>query len=449
MLDLISILRKAFALDVVDLSYLYQPHHINITLLPHVGQPRPGIFIRIGSFLWRIVCLIKHLPKSMQMPSVPKGVPLFFVTTNNQTVTLLPIAESMNNANLIGINGFGNHQLPLLPAYILSLMFFPVVLAKFIQSRDMARQSFRYVFDAYWLSYGYYIFLCCLLKKIRPSILIMANDHIMWTRTFLRAAKDENIQTIYFQHASVTDRFPPLEFDYALLDGLDAAHKYAECGKSLTKVLLIGIPRFDRYYASLNLVGDVKTIGICVGLLNSLEEVKSIMLALNTLLQDINFLLRPHPGDDRCDEWEKFAVESGWSFSNGKEENTFGFLSRVDAILAGDSNILLEAVLMNVVGIYYDFSGKKLDWYGFCENGLVDYFSNPNDLVEHILKLKQARPSVRIKAKRYCATINTPYDGQSTRLAEEIISKILSQNLDLTNWKRSAQISNLSVYEVV
>lgn len=444
-----QLIREALALDISDLSFLYRPQNIDITLLSQIGQPKPGLLVRFGSFLWQLLRLLRQWPTSWQMPHGRAHTPLFFVTTNNQTVALQPLVDQLPESTIVGLYGFGQQSFPLLRAYLWAIPFFPLLLLKFFQAKGAARRSFTYVLDAYWLSYGYYIVLRKLLQQLHPSVLIMANDHIIWTRTLLLAAKKEGIPTIYLQHASVTERFPPLTFDFALLEGVDAAEKYAACGPSSTKIFLVGLPRFDAYHQHINQNSQVQSIGICTNPQNSLEEVAALASALQQHAPQVKVIFRPHPGDTRQLLWQDLAQQASWLFSNGRDESAFHFLTRVDTVLAGDSNILLEAALMNVYPIYYDFLGQKLDWYGFYKNGLTPYFADPADVAQAIHQLSQHKPDVRSRTKRYCASVDTAYDGRSAHLCANLVQKIITHAPNLTDeWQRIPHLTDCEVYEV-
>lgn len=444
-----QIIRDALLLDVSDLVYLYRPQNMDMTLLAQVGQPKPGFFVRIGAFFWRMLKLIRQLPQSGRMPPFLAQAPLFFVTTNNQTAALRPLAQEIKGAYLLGIESFGDHQLPLLWAYVWSLFFFPVVLVRYVLARGVARRPFRHVFDMYWLSYGYYILVRRLLRRMQPAVVIMANDHMLWTRAMLRAAQAEKITTIYLQHASVSERFPPLAFDFALLDGFDAAQKYAACGPSATQVFLVGLPRFDAYATKINRRSRAAMAGICVNPQNGLAEVAALAETLVQNPPGLQFVLRPHPSDTRRDMWQKLAQRVGWEYSDGRTEPAFQFLSRMDVVLAGDSNILLEAALMNVYPIYYDFLGQKLDYYGFHQNGLAAYCDEPQAVAAALRELATRKPDVRERTKRYCASVHTAYDGRSAELAAALIHQIIAgESLISGDWQRAPEIEGLVVYEL-
>lgn len=421
--------RSVVKLDIVDFCYLYKPHNIEFRSLLQPGMLKHGLLTRIGAFIWH---MFKSLwARQLKLTPCLKNSIFFFAITQNQDRSLRPLARKISRAYFLGFHPFGDHQFPLFWAYLIAFPFFPLVMIKFLRSNNLQKTAFHYVFDEYWLSYGYYISIRWMLRKYRPTVIVIANDHVMWTRVLIQAAADEKITTIYVQHASVTERFPPLSVNYALLEGLDSKQKYEACGPSTTKIFLIGIPRFDKYHAMIKNHNHLQTVGICVGKMDSREQFLSLFQTLKHDLSELNYILRPHPGDLRLDMWKELATEANWGFSHSKKEDAFQFLDGVDTVLAGESNILLEAALLNIPPIYYDFSKKKLDWYGFYKNGLTPYFERPDEIVAYLKNMmNKGRSSIRSKAKRYCATIDTDYDGRSTELAVQLIEGIVFGQID-------------------
>jgi hypothetical protein len=321
-------------------------------------------------------------------------------------------------------------------------------LYKYFRSQGLLRRSFHYGFDSYLLVYGFYIVSRLWLRNVKPAGVVVSNDHGVITRSFTLAAKHMGISTFYLPHASITEKFPPLMFDYAFLDGLDALCKYESCGPSKTKIFLIGIPKLDPYINQLNHRPVVSTIGVCTNKFDAFERVEELCKMLRKSFPDISLFLRPHPGDTRRMEWKGLAENFDIHYSDSRVETSFEFLKGVDVILAGESNILLEAALINVLPIYYDFPRTHMDWYGFQRQGLVEYVSEIEEVFIIIQKILKNRPDVRIKTKYYCATVDSRYDGQSTELTTKLIKALVSdQDLDWKEWK-SIQGSKLDAYEL-
>lgn len=434
-------------LDIVDLCYLYKPRNIDFKLSLQSSLPKRGIIIRIGSFLFHMVSSIWEYP--LRAAPFAENAVFLFSVTHNQDRSLLPITKNFPDAYYVGLNQYGNHQIPIFWAYLLAVPFFPLVIIEYFRSDNLQKRAFSYVFDSYWLSYGFYVLLRWLLRKVNPPVVIVANDHVMLTRTLIQAAAAETVPTIYIQHASVTEHFPALTVNYAFLEGIDSAEKYVACGPSDTKVFLVGIPRFDKYSSMIKTNNNVQTVGICVGMLETEEQTSSLCYKLNSNLPELDYVLRPHPADPRRAMWQAFTEEINWMFSDGKEVDTFQFLNQTDVILAGDSNILLEAALMDVFPIYYDFSGEKMDWYGFYKNGLVPHFADSEHVIQFLKEMiENGRSSIRFKARHYCATIDTNYDGRSAELASNLVEDISSGLVNLANWEKVVNEANLTVYEL-
>ena len=153
MIDLIRIriyrafqlFRDALNLDIYDLNYAYTPENMKYVLLSHVGVPRRGVVIRIGSFLWHLVKSIRELWPFSKTIFFERKVVLFFATTENQKNALSPLIDRVNDACLVGIRGYGTKRLPLLAAYLLSFFFFPLVLFRFLRSQNVIFSCAEYI----------------------------------------------------------------------------------------------------------------------------------------------------------------------------------------------------------------------------------------------------------------------------------------------------------------
>ncbi|MGA2622480.1 MAG: hypothetical protein ABSF91_01380 [Bacteroidota bacterium] len=412
-------------------------------------MPRRGIAVRIASFMWHFgKSLLEQL--LLSRGEEPTGKVVFFVATKNQRDALSPIANRTGEQVFYGVGNYGERRFPLASAYAASLFFLPLVLSRFIGSRGYQRKSFEIAFDMYWLSYGFYIASRKLFRKIRPACLVVSNDHSTLNRTIAKAAMDECVQTIYIQHASVAEgKFPLLSFDYAFLDGRDALTKYDLLGESKTKVFLTGIAKFDAYSTAINSANSVKSLGVCVNTLDPVSRVEELCRHLKQHISSLDIIIRPHPGDKNFREWERLSKMTGIGFSDSRAQNAFDFLGTVDAILGGESGILLEAALMNVYPIYYAFSDSPVDYYGYLRHGLVEEcLRDPAELVETMKELIRGKPHVRSRAKFYCDTIGTRFDGKSTDLIRNLLAQIVFGRVDYSVWDDIPSLRNLAAYRL-
>lgn len=148
------------------------------------------------------------------------------------------------------------------------------------------------------------------------------------------------------------------------------------------------------------------------------------------------------------EKWAQLSRKYHSDISDPLQELPYEFLQRIDVLIAGDSNIHLEAVQMNIYPLYYDFSSRQLDHYGFFAGGVLDKrHDNPAELLDTLNTLRDTLPDVRERAKYYCETINTKNDGQSTRLAGKLIQGISrGAEIDLDSWEPVENLVNLQAY---
>jgi predicted glycosyltransferase len=261
----------------------------------------------------------------------------------------------------------------------------------------------------------------------------MTNDHGFDVRVLIHTTNRYGVPSFYLQHASVTEDFPKLEMTYALLEGKDAKDKYLKNGSDPEKIHLIGMIKYDRYINQINKSTNICTIGYAI---NATENEEKLIDDLNYLIQhfsDMKIILRPHPWQytymirGRLTKiLQRIVRADNFSISDPRKESAFDFLGQIDLLISGDSSIHLEAVLVNVMSIYYDNQGKAVDHYGYLKNGVAFGARDLNQLIEIINTYKNNRPYVKDKAKPYVDTINTPFEGKSSQLAINIIEEKLA-----------------------
>ena len=446
---LFSTMRRAARLDVYALNDLLSSERFRWAEVHPEYKPR-GVLYCILKFFYKLLKSTKTLGRTAALArSMPPGAVLAFVTTSNQWDAIRPVTDRLDEAVVVGaVYVEGDAPYPLGSAFLYALPFFPIVFFHYLKAKGYKRLSHRAAFHEYWAAYGHYVVAVRLLRRLAPSAVLVANDHVMWTRTLVQAAREQGIPTCYLQHASVTENFPPLSFDYAFLDGADALVKYDAAGPSTTRVFLTGTPKFDRYYSGINTNDRVGAIGICTNLLDPVPRVRALCAHLRARFPDLPIVLRPHPGDKRQALWQRFVADYGLALSDSKNEHAFAFLQRIDAIVAGDSNVLLEAALMDVFALYYDFSQAQKDYYGFIRNGLVAYTARPEEVEALLRDLRAHKPSVRARSRYYCATVETAFDGRSAEVTASLIRQIVQGGIDETPWQAAEAAQHLDAFEL-
>jgi len=448
MIRLLQYFREAANLDIYDLNYSYSSEQYGYIHLENKDVlPKKGVLVRAISF-------VIHFIISFGKFRIPCGpvVAIMAGSSPNQIKALRPIEQNLPNSLLMGIGVTGCKQFPVFLAYLCSLPFFPAIVFRLWKAKGYLRLAHSYIFDSYWLTYGAYVASRIVLQKTTPGVVLVSNDHVMWTRVLVLAAKAAGIKTAYLQHATVREGFPPLRFDMAMLDGMDAAKKYDRAGFSNTRVYLVGLAKFDPYYSRINKKSAARAVGICCGTLDPEQAVIELCRDVRKCFPELPIHFRPHPQDmqsGRASIWRGMVQELNFTLSDSIHQNSFEYLQQVDAILSASSGILLEAAMMNVFPIYFDFAPTPVDLYDFVRNGLVDRcFRDSHTIVQVLRDLALAKPDVRPRGKFYCSTIGTQYDDKSSELVCSLVNSIVSGLMPGQEWKRIETLGNMEAFDL-
>lgn len=211
---------------------------------------------------------------------------------------------------------------------------FPVVLAELM--RTEGRRAWRF-FDLIFNAIGYYEVYRRALRHYQPRAVVFANDHNDDARALLLACRAEGVPTAYVQHASVSTNFPPLGFDFSLLEGQDALDKYRQCGPVHGRVELVGMPKADAFLSQKNQSPAVCRVGLACNMLDATEAIAAAVAHLLFAFPTLTFTFRPHPGDARD---FRFLLEQHprLLFSDARQQSVFEFLSQQDALIAADTS---------------------------------------------------------------------------------------------------------------
>lgn len=378
---------------------------------------------------YTVVRLIGNLFQPDENPEKLKGKVWLYVVSQNNYDSLKFVADHVTDAVFVAGQskeiGQYNHQvarLSLRKKLFFYYWFLPLLLYFIKQNRAITIRFFDILFDAI----GFYEVYLSKIRKYKPACIIFANDHTADARAMLMAAKTMGIKTVYIQHASVSRIFPPLQYDLNLLEGQDSLEKYKACGAISGVVELIGMPKADAYFHYRNTNNQIKTIGIGANLMDLTTEIRQVVTQLAAAFPELQIILRPHPRDKRD---FSFIHEFGAQvrLSDGRQVPTFDFLRQIDVLVAGNSGIHLEAVLLNVWSVYYNFNPTEnlQDYYGYVANGLSDHALSKEHLLEMIQKYKNQKPEVFKCASYYNATVGTTWDGRSAELAISHIKSLL------------------------
>jgi SAM-dependent methyltransferase len=436
-------LRSAWRLPLDDLNYETSSEELGVLHYRRLAWwRRSGVLPWLAFPVKLVRSLVEHRPFPTRAYRGAKT--LAVIGSLNQEHALRPILDELDGARVLALDRWrGAARFPEAWAYLASLVFLPKVVAASWRARGYRRLGYRFSPDVYWLACGYYIVARGLLEIMRPGLVLLSNDHSMRMRTLARAASDAGIETAYVQHASVTDGFPPLGFDLAFLDGRDAARKYDLPGSGGTLAFLTGIAKADGARREARGRSHIATVGVCVNALDPTDDVHRFVTRFAELAPDYRLILRPHPSDARA-----WGADTTLEISNPHTEAPFEFLDRVDAIVTGPSNIALEAALVEVLPIFFDFAGSARDHYGFVRNGLCATAESAEDAVAVLRDYGPHAPQFS-RARDYCATIGTTHDGRSAELVASLLHEHLAGGIDMGRWKPVEGLDHLNASELI
>ena len=432
MLRLLQTLKEAAQLDLAYLNTAETSEEINL-LKYDKYTGRGGIGLSKG-----LSRAFNRIAKKNDDPSPHKGslqskLWLYLDTTNqyNATKELLP---HLPEYAVLGNNPHSAYRFKEWKTYLLSTPFIIPMLKYYFSTTGYARRSTKHYFFRIWHTYGLYIAQKSLLMKQQPALLILVNDHVNRHRCMNLAARKLGIKTAYIQHAPIRSGLPPLNFNFAILEGLDSVAKYEREDES-TKIYLAGIAKADQYVKNPNLQPSIQHLGICSNDWHDIQTLGDVISIIVQELPELEITFRPHPGDyERRNDWKSMAELLHLKWSDPVNESGLEFLNGKDAVLSDDSGIHLEAALRNILPIHYDFLGEKLDFYGFIASGLVFAATDTDHLIALLKGFMQDKPDVKQRAQPYCHTLKNRFEGRSSELIAELISDLLSDTVSPETW---------------
>ena len=421
--------------DIYYFNFEYTSERLGILNLPNSNNPRKGIFVRIFSLLKSTYISIIPFFKNDGLKIINNS-DLIFANSKNEEIALKYIKNISQSSYFAGYNQSFKNDFPYLKIYLLSILFIPVVFIRYLFCKSTyLNKSYKYAFDGFCIAYSCQIVLPLWLNEIKPKRIFFSNHLSVFNRCLIKIAFERKIETIFIQHASINLNYPPLDyFKIIFLEGLDAYLKYKNSGTINSDIYLVGMSKFDEYLEYINEREFIKSIAVCTNGIDSFGKVEELLKLLIQFM-DIKIYLRPHPSDRRYIKWKNLAERYNVCFSDVHNQISFDFLKNVDLLISGDSNIHLEATLLNIYSMYFDTNNSNLDWYSFRKNNLITYHSETDKLYQELCILIKNKINVRHKAKIYCESVDTQYDGNSIFLIASVlnnneINSIFFKNID-------------------
>jgi hypothetical protein len=346
---------------------------------------------------------------------------LFVVPSINNQKSVRTILEHLPEEKCSVWGSEINQRLPRTQIEILSLRYLPLFLKLYYSSSKEDKKLIRDFFcDFISTCATYRVLENVLIKNPQLKMVIMANDHVLITRCLVELTEKYHIKSLYVQHASVTEKFPPLRFDYSFLDGQESLEKYQKIGNMRGKAFLSGSPRFDDFF---HIENEKKyDVGVALNALDSVEKALELCLYLKENYSD-KIIVRPHAAMVNGMFDEELFLKHEIAVSNPIKDLSYVFISDIKVMIANESSIHLDAALMGVPSILYNFSDKEVvDWYSYLKNGLIKKCDSYDDVLERLA----SQPILPTEIVRYyAASYNTPINGKVGEMIANFIKRTL------------------------
>lgn len=348
---------------------------------------------------------------------------LFFESSLNCRRALEPVWRNLDNSIYAVMN---KECLSRITIAFYSLLYIPTFFIIYRKQTSDNRLMMRYFFDNYLFSYGMLKVFDDYFRLHKIKLLVVANDHSTLIRCALHIAKIYDIPTLYLQHCSVTEEFPPLNFTYSFLDGEETLLKYKAVGKLSGRIYLSGNPRFDVLSYVKKQESDI--IGIALNKADNLIKVKHLCEFL--IKNKKSVCVRPHPTIPiHTFDWCK---EKNIELSDPYKESSFDFISRIKLLIAGESGIHLDAALMFTPSVYFDMLevGVTYDWYGYIKNGLIAVAKTQDVLLDVIEKSTNNMKRLQDKVEWYNASTGKAVNGRIGEMIANFIYCYVNDTID-------------------
>ncbi len=200
-----------------------------------------------------------------------------------------------------------------------------------------------------------------------PQYVIFSNDHSPHATACLAVAKIFGCKTVYVQHAEVTNRFPPLAFDIAVLRNHRSVRIYESRGESTTKTYVIRREGEVAFTPELALTSPRKPVCVVVHLSVYFDEsiTESVVSSLKQNPEVSKVLVSFHPAFDLENSRPPWV----------SEEEVYSRSRPVDHIaIVGNSSVCIDLLAKGIrVFQLFDFSYGPADYYGFVDSEICPH----------------------------------------------------------------------------
>jgi len=195
----------------------------------------------------------------------------------------------------------------------------------------------------------------------------------------VHAALDCGHRTLYVEHASTTLAvFKDRGYELLVVELPHTRALLEKAGVARSRILLL---REGPDLVATPIQRPVRTVGLCVNDLDSMDAVHGMIQTLCEL--GIRVTLRVHDSDRRIEAFRSLARKFDLLFSSARASRIEAFLGTVDLLIAGNSNVLADALRAGKPAIHYwDGAEDAFDYYGLVAHYHLPFARNAARLAE-------------------------------------------------------------------
>lgn len=266
------------------------------------------------------------------------------------------------------------------------LRMIPMICVFMLKSLKLKGRDAMALFAHPLIAYLVYEYFSGVFKNKKPEVIFVFNLIHPVSVAIAKAAKMRGVGVEYCEHAATTKLMLNNIEDY---DKFWVAHHH-------TREMLIrnGVPRSKIQTTWIRLEAkDVKEkinrIGICVNDLDCLDDVLDLAKLLNR--NGIEAKYRIHDADPRFANLKKVLTKLGHEVESAKFSLISEYLNKIDLLIAGNSNVVGDAIENGVSVLYVWLGDASLkDYYGYVDAyGLKSAYSKEeiSEIIDELAQL--------------------------------------------------------------
>jgi hypothetical protein len=266
------------------------------------------------------------------------------------------------------------YQLSLFSAFAIWLASFAdmVILAARYLKHDL--QHYIEAPTAFYYSFYYRLFNMVDLDSV--ELVCFPNDHSDTPVAFRDVCNAKRIKTFYIQHSFINENWPRLKYTFALLESRFAKNTHENKIGSTCDIYAVGNFYTMGKSRSIKRLKKVKSIGIAVAQSTLIFKLKNILKQLHDIDSEYIFILRQHPSMEVSIFKKLLVGEPYWNrliFNDASCSSMETFVEQINVLIAGNSNILIEDILLGIPSLYCrDLDEATYDYHGFVKEHIVN-----------------------------------------------------------------------------